>query len=545
MASYNRHAAELRARFVAIRDTLPITEVAALDSGLNALDSVRYNALNELAFAAGDEGDDRMKAKVEGLITSGRQNVSNAIANLLRGISAPSLAGLAFVNQANVESGRFFDGLSALNLGAARDALQVTAENIEWETKILDSKWSELSSQDKDLLDQELDAWKKANDILKDAVAKGTSLKADALKRVVDINQRLRDIPKTAGEIAKSVFDSLGLPDGLSTFLSSEMGKAGKKVIDDMEAMGSPAGDTAKELIFHVGDSTFRIMDAGAWTGDALKMAVKGAIQAAARRAGLDPQIAGDCFTALGYISDWIKNAAVTLMGPYTEQVRAIRNLLPGQGAIVVVFSNTRKEAFDFMQRNDPAVAQKQFDDIKDGLSKWASSSSLPPGLQGDANEFAGVVLSGLSNRMSKLNADYQQLFDNFKPIFLGTKIDPDVEEKLMQARSWNDLQSGIIGLRLPDVLADWSNGVQTVRPMLADTLTQLQNNLAGLPLDIVSDLMDQVTKLQSDVMSKLDSIASDTGRQLDDAKKLVTDDQVKQDFNRQPMLAALRGSER
>jgi hypothetical protein len=545
MASYNRHGAELRARFVAIRETIALSEVATIDTGLNALDSVWYNALNELAFAAGDEGDDLMKSKVDGLIVSGKQNVANAITNLLRGITTPTLPALAFVNQANVESTRFFEGLAALNLGAARDALQTTAENIEWELKALDVKWSELSDQDNAILAAELEAWKKANDVVKNAIAKGTSLKADALKRIVDINQRIRDIPKTVGEIAKATFQADGLPEDLAKFLAAEMGKPGKSVIDTMEVQGVPAGDTAKGLVFHVGDADYRIMDVGAWTGDALKVAVKGAIQAAAQRAGLDPQLAGDCFTALGYVSDWIKDAATTLMGPYVEQVKAVKSLMPGQGAVVTVFSNCRREAFDFMQRNDPAIALKQFSDIKDGLSRWSTSSSLPPGTQGDAAEFAGNVVTGLNNRMSKLDAEYQQLFNNFKPIFLGTKIDPDVEEKLMQTRSWNDLQSGIIGLRLPDVLADWSNAVLTVRPMLADALTQLQNDLLGLPMDIVSNLKGQVAKLQTDIASKLDSIASDAARQLEECKKAVSDDQVKQDFSRQPMLDALRGSER
>ena len=59
--------------------------------------------------------------------------------------------------------------------------------------------------------------------------------------------------------------------------------------------------------------------------------------------------------------------------GLFTGKINDIKNLIPVQTAILVVFSQTRKDADDFIRNHGFDTAKKQYEDADNAMEAWAN----------------------------------------------------------------------------------------------------------------------------------------------------------------------------
>ncbi len=535
MASYHARLKELSDRLQQSRPKLSPDEATRIEGVIGKLDQQRDALLSALADAAGDEGDDKMADKFKEAYEEGREQIDELLEQMLDGLPSPqSNEAVCFRNRAIIEELRFWDGLAGLGLGEAHDKLQALGETVEWEIQTLTIKWNDISGPDLALLQAEIDATRKANDILKDGIAKAGPMYLAIGRSTADANDWIRGIAKKVNAKAKEVLLQYMIPEELADFLTT-MGRPGKEAIDIAEMEhGMPPGESAAGLVVHVGDDTFRMMDPGAWTADTLKVAIK----AAAVALHMDPDAVSMGTALLGKISDAIKEASFTIREQYYQQVQQYKNILPNQDAVLVAFSTTRHEADDFIKKNNFDAASKVFDQIKDGLDHWASAPATP-GLGADATAFAFDVREALSRRMGKLDQQFRDLFTQHADKFLGPVSDA-VKQSLLQSETWHELQVGMIGLGLPARLVQWRDNVVTIQPQLADGLKELQANLAGLPVDLGFQFQQEYSDWQSKLQDQLQKVSDDAKQMQQECTKVVADEQILRDYGRDALLARL-----
>jgi hypothetical protein len=272
-------------------------------------------------------------------------------------------------------------------------------------------------------------------------------------------------------------------------------------------------------------------MDPGAWTADALKMAIKGA----GLSMHLDPEMVSAVTFALGRLSDALKDASVYLQGPYCDQIRSVRAMFPSQDSLLVVFSQTRKEADAFIRNNDNELANQRHDKVCSDLDHLRSDAPSE-GFRPDLDEFGEIVVKGLHERVSEVDDNYRSFVNWNSDKFIGDHVSPELKEKLLGSRTFEELRYGIKGFSLPENLKWWRGGVTNLTPQFGDAFTAFNDVIDRLPLDVGGQIQSELNAWQDKIQSQLRQIA-DTARSTSDAcSQIIGNDQVDKDFDRRAL---------
>jgi hypothetical protein len=533
MPNFDGRYKELMKRLDEARPKLKAEEITRIDAAIRAVDQARHAALADVSTRIGDGGDSEQAGPCKNALANAWSAIDPPMENMLGGVTEPSEAATGFRNRMIIEELRFWTMLQGLDLGGAHDEIKKRAANLEAEMDVLRTKWDAIEGPDKDILDAEVAATRKAVEILKKGSEAAASTKAEALRLLAEANELVRSVAKRVNAEAKMALTACGVPEGAADFLTT-MGKPGKQVIDiNEDNNGIPAGDTAKGLVFHVGDESFRIMDPGAWTADALKMAVK----AAGVRMHLDPEMVSAVTFALGRLSDALKDASIYLQGPYCDQVRSVRGMFPSQDSLLVVFSQTRKEADDFIRNKDNELANERYNKVCADLDRLHSDAPSE-GFKADIDEFGEIVVKGLHERVSEVDENYHSFVNWNSGKFIGDHVSPELKEKLLGSGTFDELRYGIKSMSLPESLKWWRDGVTALTPQVGGAFTAFNDVIDQLPFEVGGQIQSELNDWQDRIQAQLRQIADNARTASDACVQIIGNDQVDKDFDRRALEA-------
>ena len=92
----------------------------------------------------------------------------------------------------------------------------------------------------------------------------------------------------------------------------------------------------------------------------------------------LQPKLDTNLEQFLGALAGQVKILAQMATGLFTGKINDIKNLIPVQTAILVVFSQTRKDADDFIRNHGFDTAKKQYEDADNAMKPGPTACWMP-----------------------------------------------------------------------------------------------------------------------------------------------------------------------
>lgn len=407
---------------------------------------------------------------------------------------------------------KFLQGLVNLNIEGTRDELAALEGKLNQLIADLTLKWGTMSEEARRLENLEAEACRRMSDLLRKSLAQGTDAYlryADCLKRVLDVCMK---VPDLANDAVVYGLKEAGLPEELAK-LVPKISLLGK----DYFAKGKELGIPAKELAAF---NPELCRDPG--------MAASETIQKA-----LGPEFEG-FITAINALYKDLTN----LSASYRAQLDDLQRLVPNQGAVLVSFTQTRRDVDEFLKVNGLDRARVLYERAESALDRWASE--LPTdGQRADAREWGAEVKEAFKKRYERMANAFGMFVQANQGRFLGS-VSKSIENELIFTEVWADRTQGLMDIGMDARLREWRQGTTEVTDVFARASSQVFEQIRYLPADI----QDKVTRALDAYWAKLrERLRNETTQAIDSFTRIetmVNVESVKRDLDRAPLRARL-----
>jgi hypothetical protein len=157
------------------------------------------------------------------------------------------------------------------------------------------------------------------------------------------------------------------------------------------------------------------------------------------------------------------QNYALKRMNDYRRIVDYEKN------GIFVVFDDIHRETKKFIEENGFDRAKALYAKARDEANELASKG--PAGVRADAKEFADQMLKILSDHLAGMENTFNRFVVNHKGKFFGP-VAPELEEALVETRSWEQETNDVKRLGLEGKLREWRSNT----PLFLDEIDRATN---------------------------------------------------------------------
>jgi hypothetical protein len=151
------------------------------------------------------------------------------------------------------------------------------------------------------------------------------------------------------------------------------------------------------------------------------------------------------------------KKAATTLtakMQYVQKRIKEYRDLVSyEENGIYVLFGSTYRTTKEFIEKNSYSKAKVDFEKARDELRSIYEAGT--PAQRDDAKEFADQGLKILSDRLAEMEKTFNEFVQKHSGKFFGP-VGPDLEEALVETRSWEREADDMKRLDLEGKLREW-----------------------------------------------------------------------------------------
>ena len=495
--AYDRRNQDLKDRFTTIQGTLPFEETMRIQTALNAYYDKRNTMLPDLILQVKDTGDGPIKSCWGPKLQETRTALDQILKTMLDSVQNPSSAALAFQGQARVEDDFFFAGLEKLKLDDARDGLLQLSSDLQAYIKVLSEKWATMTDKDAEIERQEEQLMVELNQMVTQSIQDGASGYDRAGQAITAMGQ-----------------------DALSFF--KDFTKAAKQLLED--------------FLKQQGDgTTLSNMKAEMWATFLTSVFDPGKYL----QSMLTPAMDADAKKVVDALADGVKAATPLANGTFTERITRVQSLIPNQNAILVVYSNTRKEADDFIRNHGLDTAKALFAATENALGSWANG--LSGGNQSDANTIKSEIVERLRARMDKLADDFNRFVRDNDGKFFGSVSD-DVQNQFINSAFWDENEKKLYAWDLEAKLRQWRDNAQQFVPNLENAFGQLTANMEDLPLPVQDAMRRAVEDAQGTFIEALRAKVEESKSIVERAGDTARTDDVRRAVDRRPLIAAMRG---
>jgi hypothetical protein len=495
--SYDSRNNELTDRYTALIGKVTFEETMRMKTALDAYTQRRSDLLPSLVLQVTSTTDLPIKDSWGPKLQDTRKALDDILKGMLDSVSKPSAEALAFQGQARVEDDSFFSGLAAAKLDTARDGILTVATNLTAYIAILDAKWSSMTDKDKEIEQQEEQLMRELNDSTKQSIDEGNTAFNKAGPVVADTVERTLNFYKSITSTTKAA---------IADYL--------KKMGDGTEVSKMNADMWA---LFFV-----TAFDPGKWVQSMLQPTLDTNLQA-----------------VLDALAGQVRAGLPLVNGFFAERVMKMRNLVPNQNAVLVIFSDTRKEADDFVRNHGLDVAKSTYEDVSSGLDSWVSAQKGANAT--DASAIKTDMLNRFSARVGTLADAFNEFVRNYNGKFFST-VSSDVERQFINSAFWEDSQRQVDAWDLEAKLRLYYDGLNKFLPDLQSAFGQLSDNISELPVAVQDVFKTKVTEAQRAFLDTISAKIEEAKANVDNARNTARSSDVKQVIDRRPLQAVLRG---
>lgn len=493
---YDSRIRELNDRYAALLGRITAEEASRIKTAIDAYASVRNNLLPSLILQATSTGDQPIGGSWGPKLQESRKSLDELLKTMLDSVRNPSSEALAFQGQSRVEDDFFFGGLAAVALDAARDGILAVSANLITYIAILDAKWSTMTERDKEIEQLEEQFMRELNEATRQSIDEGNKAIDRAAPVVTETVQDILEFYRNLTKTAKAE-----LTDYLKTL-------GDHSTISDMNA------ETWATFLATV-------LDPGKWVQSLLM-----------------PKLDRDLQALLEAVAGQIKAGLPLANGFFAERVGKLRNLVPAQGAILVIFSDTRKEADEFVRNHGLDTAKSMYDRASSGLDSWASSQSGANG--SDASAIKTEIVALLRDRIDKLANAFNDFVRNYNGKFFSS-VSSDVERQFINTAFWDDSRRNAEAWNLEARLRFYSDNLVRFVPDMQNAFARFGDGVAELPIQIQDAFRTKVQDAQGRFLDAVSAKIEEAKSAVESAKSAARTDDVTQAIDRGPLKSLLR----
>ncbi len=494
---YDSRIKELTDRYTVLMGKGTFEEMTRIKSALDAYTQKRNDMLPSLILQVTSTTDIPIKDSWGPKLEETRKALDDILRGMLDSVNNPSAAALAFQGQARVEDNLFFSGLAALKLDTARDSILALSANLLTYIAILDTKWGSTSDKDKEVEQQEEQLMRELNDSTKQSINDGNT----AFNRAGPI-------------ISDTVEKTLNFYRDITSTTKAAIADYLKTAGDGTEVSNMNAEMWATFFV--------TAFDPGKWV-----------------QSMLQPTLDSNLQTFLEAIAGQIRAALPLVNGFFAERVGKLRNLVPNQAAVLVIFSDTRKEADDFVRNHGLNIAKSTYDTVSSGLDSWVSAQSGANA--SDASAIKTDMINRFRDRVDILANAFNEFVRNNNGKFFST-VSSDVEQQFIDSAFWDDATRQAEAWDLEANLSFYYDGLTKFLPALQSAFAQLSYNISELPIPIQEVYLANVTEAQRRFLDQIGAKIEEAKANIDKARNSARTSDVKQAIDRRPLQAILRG---
>jgi len=184
-------------------------------------------------------------------------------------------------------------------------------------------------------------------------------------------------------------------------------------------------------------------------------------------------------------------------------------------------------------------AARQKYQDAKSALESWGSG--LPTdALKSDASQFVQALLAALSNQLALTETLFNQFVSQNKGRFFGP-VGPDIEQALLETRTWEDTETRLREKGLEGKLRQWRSDANKFLEVDVRFATQsLAYNLRGMPKELQGEVTTFVEAVRDEVMRETRQRLDELNRSFDATLQVASDDKIRQALDRSQVRAAL-----
>jgi hypothetical protein len=352
---------------------------------------------------------------------------------------------------------QFMQGLANMEIAEARDELAKLEVALEQLIADLEKKWRTMNEEAKRIEALEAEACRSMTDIVRRAMHEGTEAwtrYGEALRRVLE---KFQAVPDLVNEAVVALAKQAGFPSELAEALP-KLSLAGK----DYFAIGKELGIPAAQLSAANPEA---MRDPG--------MAVSEMVQKA-----LGPEVEALVVAVNLLWKCFIPIAA----GEYASRLGEFQRSMPNEGAILVSFSQTRRDIDEFLRYNGLDRARAVFERAEAALDRWADGQPTD-GLKADANQWADPVHEAFKRRYERMANTFGMFVQANQGKFIGT-VNSSVENELIFTDVWADRTQGLMDIGMDERLREWRKGTIELTDKIKTASRALYDHLLILPFD-------------------------------------------------------------
>lgn len=375
MGDYENRGKELAERFAKIRGGLPEADAARVDAALKTHATTRDTGLTELAAAAADTSESPRAEAFNAKLKQVAEATCAPLNALLEGITDKPANLVAFREIAVAEEARFFEALTKVKLGEARDAQLLKSQELLAKVGVLKTNWDNMSETEKALLEKERYYAGQMREAVKKAFEEA-------------VPYYLTGLRDTAAY--------LGILEKAKKQIDAEVRKAIKKYLDE--------GGDLKKLAEYALDQS----KPGAWI-------IKQIYELS--DAALDNVITGGAGAVIKTMGKASKVLEPILQNVIDHSAIEIRDNLTRSYTVIVTFSTTRREAADYVATNNYDKAKEQYDAVRRSLEEFQNSQREALNL--DAVKLVRAADGPIAAFLEKMRKAHAEFVDKNKGIFV------------------------------------------------------------------------------------------------------------------------------
>ena len=493
---YDSRIRELNDRYAALLGKITAEEASRIKTAIDAYASVRNNLLPSLILQATSTGDQPIGDSWGPKLQESRKGLDEILKTMLDSVRNPSSEALAFQGQARVEDDFFFGGLAGVALDAARDGILAISANLFTYIAILDAKWSTLTERDKEIEQLEEQLMRELNEATRASIDEGNK----AIERFAPkVTETIQDVLESYRLVTKNA--KIEWTEYLKTL-------GDHSTISDMNA------ETWATFL-----ST--VLDPGKWVQSLIM-----------------PKLDSNLQSILDLLAGQIKAGLPLVNGFFAERVGKLRNLVPVQGTILVVFSETRKDADEFVRNHGLDSAKAIYDRASSSLDSWASSQSGAN--SGDASAIKTEIVALLRDRIDKLANAFNEFVRNYNGKFFSS-VSSEVERQFINSEFWDESRRNAEAWNLEARLRFYSDNLVRFVPDMQNAFARFGDSVSELPIQIQDAFRTKVQDAQARFLDAVSSKLEQAKSAVENAKSAARTDDVTQAIDRGPLKSLLR----
>jgi hypothetical protein len=452
MADYEDRGNELAERFAKMDPTLPTADAEKVTAALKRHASLRSGCLEMISALAEDKGDDPLCEPILTRVDQSAKDVLAVLNGMLDGIENPSPNLRAFRDIAASEESKFFDAMKRLNCGKSRDQLMRYCHELESFVVTLRAKWQNLSGTEKALLQKERLYAGQMRETMKQVYEGAVPEYLTSIRNTLD----------TIGTIEK---------------VKAQINDAIKNAIKEYQEKKQQDPTLAMGVVDFVRPGTYAAK------------AIYAALTAINAPASLALQGLGK---AAAKIEPFVQYAI-------DQQVEEVKSSLNCARTVIVTFSQTRRQAYDYVRNNGYSVAKQYLENARKELAEFIGAMpSSSPALRTEAELFARYVESAWIGFVELMRIHHDGFVREFQGIFVDSVSDQTLND-LTDRTFMNELANGINAMDLDQKLSSIYDNMVQIHGDLDRAFGSL-TNFNEFPYEAQAILQAQIREFESNV---------------------------------------------